>query len=760
MTSSKGIEAIKKYQDVPSHGMMNISQKSDQKNFRPCFKAQASSIKKLEVQLGKIAEIVQNKETGSLPSLTETNLRGLAHAITTRSGLNYKPPANPLEDNKYSNDQQNEHNNVEVDNKEEVKELKVQRKEIPMKEKDPGSFTIPCAIGRVGIDKGLANLGDSIILMPYSMFVRLELGELKPTRICIELANKSTQYPMRIVENVIVKINKFVILVDFVVLDMEEDFRETLPMDQLDSFLFEPINNYQPSKDINLWEDDSEVTAIVESKDLTSLSLDELIENLKVYEVIIKKDSEIVKGKKEQNRSLALKAKKESSYEDSSTSDSEDEEYAMAMRDFRKNFKRRGRFSDSDEDEEEKTKDEKCLMAKAANEVINMPRATVGDTSCTKSYIPKVSKIPGFSPVIAQFYKPIKNRCIHEGRVVDQLYFKSNGIERMFTNVLFNFLFEINDPIVPRFILDFYSQVKVQTDEHGDDNEDDGASCTSNPSPTTYLNSLKPLDYKKYDIPTSSEQDDDLLFERQTDLLNQTQQMHKELKGGFKSFGKALRGVFGKKKIKTEFVDIVKRTIEFGTRGVEYGEEDAKSRLIRCILLLQGFTMEIKDKKGTENLAADHLSRLKKLELEELDEKAIQDSFLDEHLMATYVKEHEKDPRFGVSKALISDRGTHFCNSLLEKALKKYGVTYRLATAYQPQISGQIENTNQVIKCILERTLNRNRKEWAYKLNDALWLFRTTYKSPIKSTPFWIVYGNAYHLPIQMEHKAYWALKT
>ncbi|GKB92934.1 hypothetical protein Tco_0979071 [Tanacetum coccineum] len=81
----------------------------------------------------------------------------------------------------------------------------------------------------------------------------------------------------------------------------------------------------------------------------------------------------------------------------------------------------------------------------------------------------------------------------------------------------------------------------------GDDEEDDGASCASTPSPTTYLNSLKPLDYQQYDIPTSSKQDDDLLFERQTDLLNQTQQMHKELRGEFKSFGRALRGVFEKK---------------------------------------------------------------------------------------------------------------------------------------------------------------------------------------------------------------------
>ncbi|GJS13306.1 putative ribonuclease H-like domain-containing protein [Tanacetum coccineum] len=82
----------------------------------------------------------------------------------------------------------------------------------------------------------------------------------------------------------------------------------------------------------------------------------------------------------------------------------------------------------------------------------------------------------------------------------------------------------------------------------GDDDEYDGASLASTPSLTTYLNSLRPLDYQQYDVPTYSKQNDDLLFERQSNLLNQTKQMHKELRGGFKSFGKALRGVFNKKK--------------------------------------------------------------------------------------------------------------------------------------------------------------------------------------------------------------------
>ncbi|GKD16237.1 zf-CCHC domain-containing protein [Tanacetum coccineum] len=87
------------------------------------------------------------------------------------------------------------------------------------------------------------------------------------------------------------------------------------------------------------------VTAIEESKDLTSLSLDELIGNHKVHEMIIKKDSEIVKAKRER-KSLVLKAKKESSDEEILTSESEDEEYVMAVRDFKKFFKRRGRCGD------------------------------------------------------------------------------------------------------------------------------------------------------------------------------------------------------------------------------------------------------------------------------------------------------------------------------------------------------------------------------------------------------------------------------
>ncbi|GJV62572.1 reverse transcriptase domain-containing protein [Tanacetum coccineum] len=93
------------------------------------------------------------------------------------------------------------------------------------------------------------------------------------------------------------------------------------------------------------------------------------------------------------------------------------------------------------------------------------------------------------------------------------------------------------------------------------------------------------------------------------------------------------------------------------------------------------------------------------------------------------------------------------------KVMLKYGVTHRLSTAYHPQTSGQVEVSNRGLKRILERTVGKNRASWSDKLDDALWAFRTAYKTPIGCTPYKLVYGKACHLPIELEHKAYWALK-
>ncbi|GJV29357.1 reverse transcriptase domain-containing protein [Tanacetum coccineum] len=190
-------------------------------------------------------------------------------------------------------------------------------------------------------------------------------------------------------------------------------------------------------------------------------------------------------------------------------------------------------------------------------------------------------------------------------------------------------------------------------------------------------------------------------------------------------------------------------------------EKDPTSFTIPCQVL--------EKHKEVEDLVGDHSSRLENPHMEVLTEREIANKFSDEHLMALKSKSNNDEPcgnvyrkkvyggfywpsvskdaneyilwdcfpnlelfdRFGVPKALISDRGTYFCNSQLEKALQRYGVAHKLPMAYHPQSNGQTKVTNRAIKCILERSVGYNPK----------------------------VYGKACHLPVEIEHKAHWALK-
>nr|GEU78339.1 reverse transcriptase domain-containing protein [Tanacetum cinerariifolium] len=274
---------------------------------------------------------------------------------------------------------------------------------------------------------------------------------------------------------------------------------------------------------------------------------------------------------------------------------------------------------------------------------------------------------------------------------------------------------------------------------------------------------------------------------------------------------------------------IVKEGIILGHKisnsGIEYlfANKDAKARLMRWILLLQEFDIDVRDKKGAENLAADHLSRLENPHQDEFENKEITETFpletlgsialrydstpmvyrfrklpcgefhcqrnvdptkknkffkdvkhyfcgpTEGHYGANYTAKKSKwvetnalptnDARvvckflkslfaiFGAPRAIISDRGTHFCNDQFSKVMLKYGVTHRLSTAYHPQTSGQVEVSNHGLKQILERTVGENRVSWSDKLDDTLWAFRTAYKTPIGCTPYKLVYGKACHLP-------------
>ncbi|GJZ99074.1 hypothetical protein Tco_0671625, partial [Tanacetum coccineum] len=328
----------------------------------------------------------------------------------------------------------------------------------------------------------------------------------------------------------------------------------------------------------------SEVTAIEESKDLTSLSLDELIGNLKVYEVIIKKDSKMVKGKREQNRSLVFKAKKEYSVEDSLISDSEDEEYVMAVRDFKKFFKRRGRFdfifkACSLEDVEENTLWAKGLASLSYSQktegpyhtdlpthddirrFLQLDRVELNRTIKSQNVTLNPNQIltKELRQDMKRWEKLIRENVFGLGGHRDHLpaslahmlycivaeeqynlaYFFAKRIEcaratstanlpnGMFLTRLYRHIME-HYPHLDNGIYNVVDRVmrplalkqtqKPQSDHgkarhsisstsahhnyrssshQGDDDEDDGASRASTPSPTTYLNSLRPLDYQR-----------------------------------------------------------------------------------------------------------------------------------------------------------------------------------------------------------------------------------------------------------------------
>nr|GFB43414.1 hypothetical protein [Tanacetum cinerariifolium] len=233
-----------------------------------------------------------------------------------------------------------------------------------------------------------------------------------------------------------------------------------------------------------------------------------------------------------------------------------------------------------------------------------------------------------------------------------------------------------------------------------------------------------------------------------------------------------------------------------------FAKKDSKARLLRWVLILQEFTFKVIDTKGAENLAADHLSRLENPHQNEAIDilkachygpteghhgpnytaKKVFDSgfywptiYRDaQDLVKIYdvcqrqgkISQTNEMPQNFIQVCEIFDVwGIDFMGPSSSSRRNKYilvAVDYLskwVEAKALPTNDARVEVSNRGLKCILERTVGENRVSWSDKIDDALWDFRTAYKTPIGCTPNKLVYEKVCHLPIELEHKAYWALK-
>ena len=116
--------------------------------------------------------------------------------------------------------------------------------------------------------------------------------------------------------------------------------------------------------------------------------------------------------------------------------------------------------------------------------------------------------------------------------------------------------------------------------------------------------------------------------------------------------------------------------------------------------------------------------------------------------------------RFGTPRCILNDEGSHFCNRIFTSLLEKYIVRHAKGLPYHPKSNGQAEISNTEIKGIFENMVSSSRKDCSKKLDDALWAYRTAFKTPIGMSPFRFIYGKPCHFPMELEHRAMWAIRN
>nr|GEX84194.1 reverse transcriptase domain-containing protein [Tanacetum cinerariifolium] len=558
-------------------------------------------------------------------------------------------------------------------------------KMLPEKLGDPGKFLIPYDFSRMDECLALADLGASINLMPLSIWKKLSLPELSPTCMTLELADRSISRPVGVTEHVSVKVGKFHFPADFVVVDFDADPQVSLILGR--SFLKIEralIDVYEG--ELTLCVGNKSVTFNVDQTSRYSSNYDaESINQIDVIDIACEEYSRKVFGFSEIDAFLAIKDEPISSEINDSYYDSEGD--ILLLEEFLNND------PSSPPLPPQELKGDDKLPIIIAKDLKDEEKITLIKVlkSHKQALAWQLSDIKGINPKFCThkilMEDDLKPAVQHQRRVNLKIHEVIKKEEKSY--------FMVKEGIVLGHKI---SRNEIEVDKAKVD------VIAKLPHPTTVKGVRSFLghagfyhrfiqDFSKIARPMTR------LLEKDTPFI-----FSKKCIEAFQSLEKKLT--------KAPILVAPDQDLPFELMC------DASDFAIG-VVLGQRKTKHFQPIRYTSKTMIDAQAHYTTTEKE---------------LLAVV---------FGTPRAIINDRGTHFCNDQFANVM----------------LNGQVKVSNRGLKRILERTISENHASWSEKLDDALWAFRTAFKTPIGCTPYKLVYGKACHLPIELEHKAYWALK-
>nr|GEU77755.1 reverse transcriptase domain-containing protein [Tanacetum cinerariifolium] len=615
-------------------------------------------------------------------------------------------------------------------------------KKLPEKLGDPGKSLIPCDFPRMEVFHALADLGASINLMPLSIWKKLSLPELTPTRMTIKLADRSITRPKRVTEDVFVKVGKFHFLTDFGVVDFEADPRVPLILGR--SFLrtgYALIDVYR--EEITL-RDVLDFQYNPKSSSPTLVSGDSIFDSDSSKMPIVKSSSPTLTPFGESDFFLE-------EIEDFHNNDLIPTRIENSVYDpegdilFLENFLNEDTFQlpPMDFKVAEESKEKFSVEEPPELELKELP-SHLDPWISPIHYVPKKGGMIMVSNenneliptrLVTGWRVCIDYRKLNDATMKDHfpLPFMDQMLKRLAGNEFYCFLDGFSG----------YFQIPIDPQDK---------------EKTTFTCPYGTFAYRRMPIWLGSE---NLAADHLSRLENPYQDVleNKDINENF-----PLETLGSLTSHNTPwFADIVNfHAGNFIKKGLT---SQQKKKFFKDLLKFSKLAMG--DLQGGHHGANLTAKKGKISQRDEMPQNTI--DYLSKWVEAKSLPTNDARvvvkflkslfSRVGIPQTIISDRGTHFCNDQFTRVMIKYGVTHRLATAYHPQTSDQVEISNHGLKRILERTLGENRASWSDKLDDALWAFRTAFKTPIGCNPYKLVYGKSSHLPIELEHRAYWALK-